>query len=119
VKERPLSVKALEKAVFPLRLGDLTPEQVSARRSETDSLLLWTAGRTDLDLHGDAPSRALNALRYGSLTAGSDMLNAVDGVMRDSGGRSSLLEELRRPPDAVAFRSSTVPGAVLPVWMFP
>ena len=119
VKERPSSVKALEKALFPLRLSDLAPEQVSAKRSEADSLLLWTGGRTDLDLHGDAPNRALHALRYGSLAALSDMLNAVDGVLRDGASRARMLEEFRRPPDAVVFSARTAPGAVLPVWMFP
>lgn len=119
VKERPLSVKALEKALFPLPLSALTPEQVSAKRSAADSLLLWTAGRTDLDLRGDAPNRALYALRYGGLAALSEMHFAVNEATRDSAGQSKHLEEFRRPPDAVVFSASTAPGAVLPVWMFP
>ena len=47
------------------------------------------------------------------------MLNAVAGVERDGASRAPLLEELRRPPDVVAFSARTTPGAVVPVWTFP
>lgn len=119
VKERPSSVKGLLGAVFPLHLGDLAPEHVRAKSTEAQALAVWTAGRTDLDLLGDAPNRALHALRFGSTAVFSEMLNAVASVERDGASRATLLEELRRPPDVVAFSARTTPGAVVPVWPFP